>query len=177
MLVNYMLSLFHVKWRDLRFVTYVFLLSVTCTSGTRHAPPLTAADLWFCYAPNAKFHHFYHSRCFKNISFYKYVQNRLNITANSTLNTLNDFPHHPRLRYWYALMISNFKPAGGRFTNLSILREGFAPIFSATLSYEKAFHHKKSGVTFPIGLGNRSVHNFSHSVNMAASLNITFWKC
>jgi len=41
----------------------------------------------------------------------------------------------------------------------------------------KAFHHKKTGVTFPIGLDKRSVHNFSHSVNMAATLNITFWKC
>ena len=40
---------------------------------------------------------------------------------------------------------------------------------------EKAFHHKKTGVTFPICLGKRSVHNFSHSVNMAATLNITLW--
>ena len=35
---------------------------------------------------------------------------------------------------------------------------------------ENAFHHKKTGVTFPICLGKRSVHNFSHSVNMAATL-------
>jgi len=42
---------------------------------------------------------------------------------------------------------------------------------------EKAFHHKKTGVTFPICLGKHSVHNFSHNVNMAATLNITLWKC
>ena len=36
-------------------------------------------------------------------------------------------------------------------TYLSILKEGFTPIFSATLSYGKrAFNHKKTGVTFPI---------------------------
>ena len=62
-------------------------------------------------------------------------------------------------------------------TYLSILKEGFTPICSATLSYGKAFHHKKTGVTFPICLGKRSVLNFSHSVNMAATLNITLWKC
>ena len=61
-------------------------------------------------------------------------------------------------------------------TYLSVLKEGFTPIFSATLSYGKAFQ-KKTGVTFPIGLGQRSVYNFSHSVNMAATLNITLWKC
>jgi len=39
-------------------------------------------------------------------------------------------------------------------TYLGILKEGFTPIFSATLSYGKrAFHHKKTGVTFPISLG------------------------
>jgi len=39
-------------------------------------------------------------------------------------------------------------------TYLSILKEGFTPIFSATLSYGKrAFYHKKTGVTFPISLG------------------------
>jgi len=37
---------------------------------------------------------------------------------------------------------------------------------------EKSFHHKKTGVTFPICLSKRSVHNFSHSVNIAATLNI-----
>jgi len=58
-------------------------------------------------------------------------------------------------------------------THLSILKEGF----SATLSYGKAFHHKETGVTFPICLGKRSVHNFLHGVNMAATLNITLWKC
>jgi len=42
---------------------------------------------------------------------------------------------------------------------------------------EKAFHHKKTGATFPICLGKRSVHNSSHSVNMAATLNITLCKC
>jgi len=36
---------------------------------------------------------------------------------------------------------------------------------------EKTFHHKTTGITFPICLGKRSVHNFSHSVNMAATLN------
>ena len=41
---------------------------------------------------------------------------------------------------------------------------------------EKAFHYKKTGVTFPMSLGKRNVHNFSHSVNMAATLNITLWK-
>jgi len=41
---------------------------------------------------------------------------------------------------------------------------------------EKAFHHKKTSVTFPICLGKRSVHNVSYSVNMAATLNITLWK-
>jgi len=41
-------------------------------------------------------------------------------------------------------------------TYLSILKEGFTPIFIATLSYgKKAFHHKKTGVTFPISLGKR----------------------
>ena len=35
---------------------------------------------------------------------------------------------------------------------------------------EKAFHHKKTGITFSICLGKRSVHNFLHSVNMAATL-------
>jgi len=41
-------------------------------------------------------------------------------------------------------------------TYLSILKEGFTPILSATLSYGKrAFHHKKTGVTFPIILGKR----------------------
>ena len=63
-------------------------------------------------------------------------------------------------------------------TYLSILKEGFVPIFSATLSYgRRAFHHKKTGITFPICLGKRSLHNFSHSVNMAATLNIILWKC
>jgi len=41
-------------------------------------------------------------------------------------------------------------------TYLSILKEGFTPFFSATLSYGKrAFHHKKTGVTFSISLGKR----------------------
>jgi len=63
-------------------------------------------------------------------------------------------------------------------TYLSILKEGFTPIFSATVSYGKReLHHKKTGVTFPISLGKRSVHNFSHSINMAATLNKTLWKC
>jgi len=64
-------------------------------------------------------------------------------------------------------------PGAVSLTYLSILKEGFTPIFSATL----AFLHKKTGVSFPICLGKRSVHNFSHSVNMAATLNITLWKC
>jgi len=55
-------------------------------------------------------------------------------------------------------------------TYLSILKEGFTPIFSAILSYGKSVYHKKTGVTFPIYLGKRSVHNFSHSINMAATL-------
>jgi len=41
-------------------------------------------------------------------------------------------------------------------TYLGILKERFTPIFSATLIYGKrAFHHKKTGVTFPISLGKR----------------------
>ena len=65
-------------------------------------------------------------------------------------------------------------------TYLSILKEGLTPIFSATLSYgQKTFHPKKAGVTFPICLGKRTVHNCLHTIsaNMAATLNITFWKC
>jgi len=59
-------------------------------------------------------------------------------------------------------------------TYLSILKEGFTPIFSATLSYEKrAFHHKKTVVTFPISLATQTVHNFTYSINLAATLNIT----
>ena len=36
-------------------------------------------------------------------------------------------------------------------TYLSILKAGFTPIFSTTLSYGKrVFYHKKTGVYFPI---------------------------
>ena len=39
---------------------------------------------------------------------------------------------------------------------LSTPKEGFTTIFSATVSYGKrSFHHKKTGVTFPISLGKR----------------------
>jgi len=78
-------------------------------------------------------------------------------------------------RYVYIFKVND--KGAVSLTYLSILKEGFTPIFSATLSNGKAFHHKKTGVTFPICLGKRSVHNFSHSVNMSATLNIALWKC
>ena len=47
---------------------------------------------------------------------------------------------------------------GGRFTSILKLyfRKDLRQFFSATLSYGKtAFHHKKTGVTFPISLRKR----------------------
>ena len=94
-----------------------------------------------------------------------------------TVGYYHNIPHPhgfiPTHHNYKPLVITAIYHPGGRFTNilkkLSILKEGFMPIFSAT--------HKKTGVTFPICLGKRSVHKFSHCVHMAATLNITLWKC
>jgi len=74
------------------------------------------------------------------------------------------WPYGNASRQWIKLL------GAVSLTYLSILKEGFTPIFSATLSYGKErFTIRKLGSKFRQA---QTVHNFSHSVNMAAALNI-----
>ena len=61
---------------------------------------------------------------------------------------------------------------GGRFTYIFKYTKGriYANFERNSKLWKKRFTIKKTGVTFPTYLCKHSVHNFSHSVNMAATL-------